>query len=96
VFGVAPVLIATYCLPFTANVAGKPVTCEPKFTSQSTVPVAASYARKRPAVSPPNNSPLAVVMSDVWPARCSRFQAVRPVSTEMASIVPTFVSPGAI
>ncbi|MND09350.1 hypothetical protein D3C83_325970 [compost metagenome] len=42
VFGVAPVLMATYCLPFTANVAGKPLTCEPKFTSHSTAPVSAS------------------------------------------------------
>ena len=39
-------------------------------------------------MSPPNSKPLAVVIKDVWPARCSRFQAVRPVSTLIASIVP--------
>src|SRR5215831_995182 len=44
----APVVTATYCLPPTANVTGKPLTCDPRFTSHSTFPVLSSNALNRP------------------------------------------------
>ena len=91
-----PVVTATYCLPLTAKVTGKPLTGAPRLTSHRTLPVRSSSALKRPFESPPNTSPPPVATSDSMPARCSCFQSVLPVSAEIAHTVPTFVAPGAI
>src|SRR5262245_11769299 len=77
-----PVLTVMYCLPLMAYEIGYPVTLEPRFTSQRTLPVFWSRARKWPAVSPPNTRPPPVDTSDIVPARCSYFHTVLPVSTE--------------
>src|SRR5918999_3905900 len=51
---------------------------------------------KRPAASPPNTRPPPVATSDSMLARCSYFQSVFPVSTEIAHTAPTLSVPGAI
>ena len=52
-----PVLTATYCVPSTAYVIGKPVTPEPRLISQRTSPVSWSNALNRPLVSAAKDEP---------------------------------------
>ena len=62
-----PVVTATYCLPPTANVTGKPLTGAPRLISHSTLPVLSSNALKRPLASPPKTRPPPVATSDSMP-----------------------------
>src|SRR5437868_6789602 len=90
-----PVVTATYCFPPTVNVMGYPLTGDPRFISQSTLPVLSSYALNRPFASPPKISPPPVATSDMAPARSSCFHMVWPVSADIAHTAPTLSAPGA-
>src|SRR5262245_278795 len=86
----SPVATATYCLPPTAKLIGKPCTDVASRVSKTTLPLRTSTPLKLRSRSPANATPPAVDSTEVMnDARCSSDHTCSSVSTLNAASLPT-------